>query len=273
MLLYVVHRSKGLIAVFSILLSLVIVIGSTYAWQTDSDEKLNRTGEKSGQLEVQLEEEYQPNLAWQPGNTTKKEVAAKNYGKYSAFVRISLFEFLTYFETDVHSATGDGSLSYVSSSAGTDINVQDPRTWAVGNTYKLDTGKYATVKEVYKSDLTVVATATEYQGSTAPHEALNYRTINYHSGTIYSGTLPAGASDYWYYDQGYFYYSERLELGEVTQPLIDSVSLSDKTPNQYKAALYQLVPKLEAHDASKSLISDWELTGTPMETMYQDKLK
>ena len=78
-----------------------------------------------------------------------------------------------------------------------------------------------------------------------------------------------GESEYWFYEDGYFYYSEILDPGEQTQALLASVTLGANYSNEYKGALYKLVPEMDAHDISKTFVNDWAIDGKEVKKVYE----
>ena len=264
-------KSKLLFACFSLLLSLLLIVGSTYAWITSADERVNRTDANTRKLTTVVEEDFSQVFHWAPGTTKEKNIRVRNIGEVPAIVRISLKEFFVGFETDTtdnHSTGhGNGDLKEYGTPSATTIDVKNTSTWAVGNTYGVSANKH------YKADLVLVDQAYAYQGTrTAPLPTI---VLNFEAGKVfYQNELPtAGDSQYWYYEEGYFYYSEILYPNEVTPNLLDSVSLDAKYANQHKGALYKLVPEMDAHDTTRGLLSDWGLTsGDYVFMLYQTKL-
>ncbi len=265
-------RSKGLFACFSLVLSLLLVVGSTYAWLTSADERVNRTDANQRRLSAIVEEDFDQVFHWSPGTTKEKNIRVRNTGEMPAIVRISLKEFFVGFETDVtdkHDAAnnGNGNLKVYGSPSATAIDVKKTETWAVGNTYEVSANTH------YKAAVALLDQTYSYKGTrTGPLPAIE---LNFEAGKLFDQENPPAASDkqYWYYEKGYFYYSEVLQPKEVTPNLLDSVSLNSAYTNQYKGALYRLTSELEAHDLTKELLSDWSLTNSDYAyTLYQSKL-
>ncbi|MFD1900555.1 hypothetical protein GQR36_12210 [Enterococcus termitis] len=71
-LLKIIHQNKLLWGLFSIVLSLLLVVGSTYSWITYSDDKINRNQPNSKHFSVAIDEVFTPNLQWSPGAVTQK---------------------------------------------------------------------------------------------------------------------------------------------------------------------------------------------------------
>ena len=262
-------KSKALFACFSIVLSLLLVVGSTYAWITSSDERVNRNVANNKRLSAIIIEDFNQVFHWSPGTTKEKKIRVKNTGEVPAIVRVSLTEFFAGFETDVtdnHGVTDDGNGNLkVYGIPGTPIKVNDVSTWKKGNTYTQSANKH------YKADKVLTNQKIAYNGTRA--QPLPAIELNYQAGKVFDSTVPPGTTGYWYYENGYFYYSEILKPGEETSNLLDSVSLSTAYANQYKGALYKLVPELEAHDLTRSLLDDWGLVSTDYAySLYQGKL-
>lgn len=264
-------KSKALFACFSLLLSLLLVVGSTYAWLTSADERVNRADANRRRLTAIVEEDFSQVFHWAPGTTKEKNVRVRNTGEVPAIVRISLKEFFVSFETDVtdnhNSREGNGNLRVYGTPSATAINVKKTDTWVVGNTYGANANTY------YKANLALINQNYAYKGTrTSPLPAI---VLNFEAGKVFDQSNPptAGDSHYWYYENDYFYYSEILQPNEVTPNLLDSIALDPGYANQHKGALYKLVPEMDAHDLTRELFSDWSITSSDyVYTMYQTKL-
>lgn len=262
-------KSKALFACFSIALSLLLVVGSTYAWITSSDERINRNEGNYRRVSAIIIEDFNRVFQWAPGTTKEKNIRVKNTGELPTIVRVSLTEFFVGFETDVtdnHGGIGDGNGNLKAYGVPTTaIKVNDTSTWKKGNTYEQSATKF------YKADKVLTNQKIVYNGTRA--QPLPSIALTYQAGKVFDSTVPPGTTKYWYYEKGYFYYSEVLKPGEETENLLDSVSLSAEYANQYKGALYKLVPEMEAHDLTKSLLDDWGLVSTDYAySLYQGKL-
>lgn len=273
-LLKTINQNKPFLAVFSVFLSLLLVVGSTYSWITYSDEQINRNKPNSKKLSAVIDEVFTPNLQWEPGAITEKKLLVKNDGQMPAIVRVSLYEFLAQFELDMTDGIGNGSQKIVKNSSGSDLIMEDVNTWEKGRTYKIKSGKYFTVSDVYKGDKTDPNTAYVYKGIRSV-ESLKYLNIQFNAADIYdeNNKPMSGLQNYWYYSSGYFYYSEVLQPKEKTKQLIQSVTLDKNLPNKYKSSLYQLIPVMDAHDTTESLIENWKIdSGSYLEEMYRGKV-
>ncbi|MBO1305733.1 hypothetical protein JZO70_06165 [Enterococcus sp. 669A] len=254
-------KSKLLFACFSLVLSLLLIVGSTYAWITSADERVNRSDVNERRLSAIIEEDFNRVYRWAPGTTKEKNVRVRNTGEMPAIVRLSLKEFLVIFETvtnDNHDHTtrnGNGNLK-VYGQPTTSIKVEDPSTWVSGNTYGINGSTF------YKASNSTLTNQTyQYDALNTRNAALVGFELEFMAGKVFDATNPplAGTTEYWYYENGYFYYSEVLPPKGVTPNLLDSVSLSDEYANQYKGALYKLVSEMDAHDLTRELFSDWSI--------------
>lgn len=265
-------RSKGLFACFSILLSFLLIVGSTYAWITSADERINRTDANQRRVSAIVEEDFSEVYRWAPGTTKEKNIRVRNTGDVPTMVRISLKEFLVIFETVVNDnhadRDGNGNLKIYGTPSTTAIDIQDTSTWAAGNTYGISASKY------YKANSSTLRNQT-YLHIGARNAALSGFELDFEAGKVFDFINPPAsvATEYWYYEGGYFYYSEVLQPEEVTPNLLDSISLSEEYANQYKGALYKLVPEMEAHDLTRELFTDWSISNTsPVYAMYDQKI-
>lgn len=264
-------QSKLLFACFLLMLSLLLVVGSTYAWITSADERVNRTDANYRKLSAIVEEDFKQVLHWSPGTTKEKNIRVRNTGEVPAIVRISLNEFFVGFETDKQDnhgvGNGKGNLKIYGTPSATTIDVKKTNTWVVGNTYGVNANTH------YKANIALVNQRYLYKGTRT--DPLPTIVLNFRVGKVFDQNNQPTNSDhnYWYYEKGYFYYSEVLQPNEATPNLLDSISLDAKYANQHKGALYKLIPKMDAHDVTRGLLSDWGLTsGDYMYTLYQTKL-
>lgn len=265
-----IHRSKPTIAFFTVCLSVLLVVGSTYSWIISQDQRVNRAITSNRKLSAKIDEDFNREMSWIPGKEVEKKVRVENDGETPAIVRLSLYEFLLTFENDLEDQVGNGGLKWVTTPSATQVKQDDYTTWAVGNTYGSGT-KHRKVASVIVNDRTDPNDAIVYQGTRAA--PLDLLSIAFNDTKIFTGSLPpTGTNNYWFYQDGYFYYSEVLKPKDKTVELINSVTLDKLTPNGFKGSLYHLVPIMDAHDITKSILSDWQVTGTKVADMYQDKL-
>ncbi|EOH86128.1 BsaA family SipW-dependent biofilm matrix protein [Enterococcus pallens] len=267
----VFYHSKGFFAFFSILLSLLLIMGSTYAWIISSDERVNRAEENQKKLSAKITGDLDPVLHWAPGTVKTKQIKVKNNGEVPAIVRLSLTESFVSFETDAQDnhddGNGNGDLTVYPTPVLPVVNVKDTSTWIVGKTYEMNANTH------YKANYALKDQPYAYRGPrTEPLPAIQ---LNFPNGKVFDeNEQPAGTDKaYWYYENGYFYYSEVLRPNEETSNLLDSVALNAAYANRYKGAFYKLVPAMDAHDITKGLLSDWGIQSTDyVYSLYQSKL-
>ena len=269
----VFFNSKGLFACFSIVLSLLLIIGSTYAWLTDDDQRINRTEANRKELSARIDEDFDQVFHWAPGTTKTKGVRVTNNGEVPAIVRLSLEESFLKFKTDVtDNHVGDrnknGNLvKYPDPIAeANQVKLKDTSTWQVDNYYEVSANVFHKVEAVTLGSDYVFRDTTRQM----PLEAIQ---LNFPAHIYNSSGAASGQTDYWYYEKGYFYYSEVLAPGESTSDLLESLTLNPAYTNEFKGAVYKLVPKMDAHDITRSLLSDWNIdSGDYAHSMYQSKL-
>ena len=277
-LMKVFLRSKGLFACFSIVLSLLLIIGSTYAWITSADERVNRAAANQRKLSARIVEDFQPVFHWAPGTTQTKKIQVTNDGETPVIVRLSLKEFLVAFEvdtTDNHAEAilhGNANLKVYDIASLPEENkliAEKTDTWVVGNIYTAAADRHYKATQVWSDQL------YRYGGTlTLPLSAFQ---LNFGTKVFDTPAAAAGQTEYWYYYDGYFYYSEVLkpkdtQPGDSTIYLLESVTLDAGYANQYKGALYKLVPEMDAHDITESILDDWNIAGSPVEEIYKDQL-
>lgn len=270
-------RSKGLFACFSLVLSLFLIVGSTYAWLTSADERVNRADANRKTLSAVIEEDFQQVFDWAPGVNKTKKIKVKNDGEVPTVVRLSLKEFFVSFEVDTtdnhrldanpdNNVNGNANLKIYDAFT-TLIDTKKTNTWAIGNSYEINANTY------YQADVALTDRAYVYGGNrTLPLSAFQ---LNFTTNKVFdTPAATTGKDKYWYYEKGYFYYSEVLQPGEETTNLLESISLNAGYANQYKGALYKLVPEMEAHDLTKDLINDWGIhsVNDHAYNLYKDKL-
>lgn len=268
-------KSKALFACFSIVLSLLLIMGSTYAWITSADERVNRSAANTKKLSAVIVEDFSRVIDWAPGTTKTKSVRVKNTGEMPVLVRLKLQESFVSFEvdkTDNHrndanpdnNIHGNANLKvYDAHSTTTPIDVKKIETWTEGNTYEVSANKYYKAKQPIITNQTYMYNGTRI--SPLSEIGLNFTTNR----VIDDVTAIGEKSKYWFYEDGYFYYSEILDPGEQTEELLASVTLDVGYVNQYKGALYKLVPEMEAHDIAKTVVDDWAFEGKDIIKVYE----
>jgi len=80
------RKLKPLVFVFSLVYTIIVLIGSTFAWFTSSDNKINEFRNNMPVFSAQVVDVFNPLNPWKPGDN--KEVSAVNTGEKNAFVRI-----------------------------------------------------------------------------------------------------------------------------------------------------------------------------------------
>lgn len=274
---WIFKHNKGLILLLTLLFSLAVIANATYAWELFQDEKENKFG--SGMFKVVLKENFMPNYIWSPGTSVTKEVYVQNTGDYPAFVRLSAEEFLLNFDMDIigdsaKEGTGNVKQFDISGVAAT-IKNDNVATWKIGEYYD----KSAT-SERFKSIETVPSTIGTsgkgliYEKDQAFREIsdLSYLTLHFGDVIDYDNSL-TGA--YWKYDQdGFFYYSERLDPGKSTTLFLKNVFLSSSLPNRLKNSLYKIRITMDGNNAFYEGLADWSHTAPtdPIYLMLKDKV-
>lgn len=264
---------KFVIAVCACLFYTLMVVGTTYAWFTSEDSKRNNFLGSS--LSAEIVEEFEPEFEWQPGLTTKKVIQVKNTGDVSAFVRISLYEYLLTFKVDTTDQTGNGNLATSLKEVLPVVDQKKTESWQpaalAGGTYAHENQNYIAQKAIVPN----ILTGTEmykFKDSSGQQPDLRWFQLTF-SDNVYDSAPPLGTKKYWLYQDGYFYYSELLKSNEVSVPLVKNVRLRLGAPNKYKGSLYQLNPVMNAHDGTKELLSAWNIgTSGKIYTLYQDQL-
>lgn len=252
-------KNKWFVTLFTLgFIVSVTALSETYAWFESSDNRKNSF--EGTKLVAEIDEIFTPNKEWQPGSTTTKEVRIKNVGPATAFVRVSLYEFLASFQIDVTDQTGNGNLKTVATAIQPSLDEANTDTWEIA---AKNHGTYTSIGENYVTDSALISDPLnktgmyEYNSSEREKSALKYLDLNFSK--TFEATIPNETGKKWVYENGYFYYLSPLKSGELSEPLLDSVTLSDTLSNQYKGALYKLKVYMDAHDLTQPLINEWQL--------------
>jgi len=254
----VLFKRRLIIAICFTIFSGLVVLRSTYAWFVSEDSAVNKFN--GTRLSAEIVEEFEPIFQWETGTNIKKVIQVKNTGEVPALVRLSLYEYLLLFEIDSTDQTGNGHLAIAPERIAPEVLQQDPTTWqpaaAAGGTF-FNHGEYLIAKQAIIPD--IQAGKDRYIWSDEARKKTAFRWFQLRFSTDVYKELPVDKTNYWLYKDGYFYYSERLQPGETSSPVLESVSLSKHTPNKYKAVLYQLNPIMDAHDTSNVLLDAWNI--------------
>lgn len=265
--------------IFTVTFSCVMVLGSTYAWFTSADSVTNEF--RGTRLAAEIQENFVPNHTWGPGTDTRKEVWVKNTGDTAAFIRVSMEEFLLSFEMEVEKANGEegtGNVLAIIPKPGTStIEATNPKTWQANEYYhKKITDEY--YKGVTTVPSNLATTGKGYRVGVIADQVARSTSDLKHTMLNFGKVLPAPSasdSNYWLYgDDGYFYYSERVEPNQSTSWLLASTSLARSVPNRLKDSLYQIDINMDAQQSVKETFSDWSHSGNtdPVYLMLKDKV-
>nr|WP_242596547.1 BsaA family SipW-dependent biofilm matrix protein [Enterococcus plantarum] len=266
-------NTKMIITACTFLFSGLMVLGSTYAWFVSEDSEVNHF--VGTRLSAEIVEEFVPEFEWQPGLTTKKIIQVKNTGNIPTFVRISLYEYLLTFKIDTADQTGNGNLATSPNEIAPTVNQKNTETWQpaakAGGTYAHEGKNVIAAKAITPNP----RTGTEmyrFKDSGRDQTDLRWFQLGFPD-NVHHSAPPTGTKDYWLYKDGYFYYSELLQPGEISAAVMKNVRLSPNAPNKFKAALYQLNPVMDAHDETKGLLSTWNIGNSgELYNMYHDRL-
>lgn len=251
-------RTKPIVLGASLLAVVGVGLGITYAWFTASDKVANAF--EGTQLVAEIDEVFIPNEQFKPGEKTTKEIRVHNTGETPAFVRLSLYEFFLSLQIDVTDQIGNANLKTVKQEVEPTVDQKNTDTWAPAATAH---GTLEQKRINYVADKAIISDPKkkigmyEYASSARKQTPLKFLTLNFSS--AFKSKAPSVVAKNWIYENGYFYYLVPLQPGAESEPLMDSVSLSDATPNKYKGALYTLKVYMDAHDQTKPLADDWNL--------------
>ncbi|MBP1042823.1 hypothetical protein I6N95_17540 [Vagococcus sp. BWB3-3] len=269
------HKSLLLISVS--ILSFFLVIKATYAWDTYSTSKENKIGNTA--FSVKLKEQFTPNNQWEPGRATVKKVYVLNDGNIPAFVRLRAEEFLLLFEMEIEtSALSEGSGNVLSKWPVTPtatIERNQVNTWKVNHYYdKQNSGVFYKGEKTIPSSLSIDGKGLVYEWGEAQRQTTDLAFIDLKFGDV-AGDDSSFTSNYWRYgNDGYFYYSERLEPGKETSYFLTETFLSPSTPNRIKESLYKLNILMGGDQALKETLSEWghDSSTDPIYLLLKDKV-
>lgn len=252
-------NTKLLIAICTFLFSGLMVLGSTYAWFVSEDSEVNHF--VGARLSAKIIEEFEPELEWQPGLTTKKVIQVKNTGTIPAFIRMSLYEYLLLFEIDILDQSGNGNLAKATQEIQPKVDEKKTETWEAaanaGGTYFYG-GQQLIAKKAIVPNVLTGSEMYKFNDTNREKTDLRWFRLAFPD-NIYTVAPTKETKEYWLYKEGYFYYSELLQPNELSTPVLKSVQLAPDAPNKLKGALYQLNPMMDAHDGTKELLSSWNI--------------
>lgn len=258
------RRVQLKILLLSVLLASVIVIGSTYAWVTWADTRINHVA--SGRVEIIVEGKQTPERLTPLNKESPKELTVRNEATMPAIVRVSLEEVLLTFAVDTTDQKGNGHLKEQTSAAANPIKVEDSGSWQMGATLEQKEGG-----QVY----VIGEQRVNYVWNPAtPRPELLQQSVSVEMPHVVKPTDPIPTGSYWLYYEGYFYYSEALEPGQSSAVLVSSTKLAPKAPNRVKGSLYELTGKGEGYSATlSSIIYGFQLPdSSPVYQRFKDKL-
>ncbi|MBP1040239.1 hypothetical protein I6N95_04350 [Vagococcus sp. BWB3-3] len=236
--------------IFSIIYSLVIVIGSTYAWVTMADERINRV--ETNHVAIKVEGD-QSNTVISPGTVAEKDITVRNISSSAGFVRVSLEEALLTFEIDVTDQMGNGNVKVYPTVAASEIKLKDLSTWVSGNTYKKANNQF------FKADLSL---QQAYDHEDPARNTTLFQYVELAFPEVF--TSIQGGTDYWLYEDGYFYYSEFLKPNQQAEILVKSIKGSQATPNIFKQTFYGLEVQAEGYSLTETSLELMGLTSSDL---------
>lgn len=288
------------IVIYLAVSAILTLLGSTYAWFTSSDNRVNNF--YGHYLLAQITEVFTPEDEWQPTTDTVKEVRVTNTGPTPAVIRLSLKEYMLLFEYDNTIVNyfqmsnpgyynGLNNITIRDNPTNPIVDIDDVTTWkAAGDnegSFKrpYGTGYYTAVSYQSSDSYTprrgkTVANSSDghtmndyipandptpsgnveyprnYFHNTAPFYMIK---LNFNTPSIRTTKSTNSAEEYWLYENGYFYYSQIVQPGEKTVPLMNSLTLRDTMPNVYKTSLYKLHVYMDAHDTTQPVFNAWNI--------------
>ncbi|MBO0428411.1 hypothetical protein JZO82_04485 [Vagococcus fluvialis] len=258
------REDKKFFALFGALLSLVLIIGSTFAWSSYSSWVDNHMQSETGMLDVRVSETFEQDSVLLPDTIIQKEVNVRNNSDKLAVIRVKLIESTTLFE--LNKQTG-ALLTKEKEAADKEVDREDTKTWEKGNLYKdnLSGDKYYVLKDIVKDKV------FDFSGTTQRDEHLKKFNLGF-SNAIKLTTDPNATDPYWVYEDGYFYYSKVLKKNETTAvDLLQTMSLLAKDQkNNMKNELYNLDITAYGVIANNESLKEWNVSSAIREMFEKD---
>lgn len=272
---------RSLFLVAALLYAFVLVIGSTYAWTTYSDERINRTETEKVTLDLELVGE-QSTMALDYQKEHVRNLRVKNKNRTPAIVRVSLEELLLAFDIDLDEGTGTGNVrSYAANDAknGPVIKKEEPTSWQVNGFLANADGTFK--KAVKRSEANFLKNQTRQ----VPFSSIHLKMPNVIDA---NPGLNGKVENKWVYQEeivdgklkGFFYYSDVLYNQQETTVLVEDVRVKAVASgdtvleNQYKASLYTLNAQLEGGLANIEMLKMWNhAQNSTIAKIYQQKLQ
>lgn len=261
------RTKKRVLGTFVLLYSVLLVIGSTYAWVTMADQRVNRLETK--RLEIHLSGQQQTEIVT-PSLAVTKEIAVRNDGTSQAIVRVSLSEVLFSFEVDEEDQIGNGNLREGATATAHPIDLTDSSTWVVGESFKKETAVFLTGRERTDNQSIDWPLSSRPKPLQTSLELMMSKVMDQLPGQVEVST------PFWLYYNGHYYYSKPLKPGEWTVPLVESLQSTVDLENNQKGSLYELTAKGEAFSASRLAIKEtpgWGLgSNNPVYDLLKDQV-
>ena len=253
--IFKICKSKYALTAMALIYTFAMVMGGTFSWITSSDTALNQF--ETGRLSTQISETFIGTEQWRPGQTVGKLIKVRNTGDSESIVRVSLNEFLLSFEYDLAKG-GSGNLRVFKSAATVVVDRRFPATWATGQTYEAGASAY------YKAATAV--SALEFGMDVAQRtDNLQYFTVVFGDHVYDSTTIaskPPAVTDYWYFENGWFYYSRVLSgIDTLTEPLVKAVKMANEVSYNCQSSLYAMTVIHEAITPYEDALTDWTANG------------
>ncbi|MBP1040135.1 hypothetical protein I6N95_03830 [Vagococcus sp. BWB3-3] len=238
--------------ILTIFYAFVVVIGSTYAWITMADERINRV--KTNKVAIKVEGDQTTTLI-SPATEAEKNITVRNVSTSPGFVRVSLEEVLLTFQIDTRDRIGNGNVKKFNTAEAPEIKKDEIVTWLSGKTYKVSSNVF------YKGDIKQTNT---FLLSDLARENMLFQYIELTQPNV--TTIVGGGTGYWLYEDGYFYYSDIVKPNESTSILVENIVSIPDTPNLMKNAFYGLEVKAEGYSITETSL---ELMGlSPADLAY-----
>lgn len=272
------RKNKRFFGVFTILFTLIIIVGATLAWSSYSEWVDNHLQTNPEDITVKITEKFEQNSVLSFEKETEKSVKVKNLSDRNAIIRVKFDESILPFELNMTDGEGKGNanLKMIVRDKEKVIDRTNIDTWEKGSL--LDSDLKESNNELYYVATDTILKKIAYTGEADRVNSIRPSELSFFKWTfnseLYDVPQVAKSTPYWVFDGTYFYYSQVLKGGETTLiDLLQSVVLSDiSIPNKYKNALYDIGIQAEGIESSKIGLEHW--TSDPkFLAMYQEDSK
>lgn len=188
-------------------------------------------------------------------------IAIESEAEYAQLFRVSFQEYYLALKRDAKT----NNLETVNRGSKVSIDMEKPETWkqAVAKEQTLDKeGRIYLPQKVYEAGGAAVLekglTESDPQESDQV-DPLAYIEIQFSNRLFEAGDAPQDKEPYWFYEDGYCYYSEPVAGGETTLALLSKTIILKDLPEDLRGGVYRVSVQVEASEVSAEVLKEWSL--------------